>query len=139
MWVRGRACGDHRRAGDLRPAGAGAASDRLRRAVSVLADRGRVHALGRARLGRGSSAAAVIHALPLERRTLHGHFSRDLEAVLVVDPGDSVRFEVPNAGWELDRDELFVLRDPELDEGHALAGPIEVRGAGAGMTLVVHV
>ncbi len=81
----------------------------------------------------------MIHELPLERRTLHGHFSRDLEPVLVVDPGDSVRFEVPNAGWELDRGEQFVTRDPELDEGHALAGPIEVRGADAGHTLVVHV
>jgi acetamidase/formamidase len=29
----------------------------------------------------------VIHELPLERRTLHGHFSRDLEPVLTIDPG----------------------------------------------------
>jgi acetamidase/formamidase len=81
----------------------------------------------------------VIHELPLERRTLHGHFSRDLEPVLVVDPGDSVCFEVPNAGWELDSGEQFAPRDPVLDEGHALAGPIAVRGAQAGQTLVVHV
>ena len=40
-----------RREGDPRPARPGAARDRLRRALSVLADRGRVHAVGR----RGSS------------------------------------------------------------------------------------
>ena len=40
----------------------------------------------------------MIHELPLERRTLHGHFSRELEPVLAVDPGDSVRFEALNAG-----------------------------------------
>ena len=34
----------------------------------------------------------MIHELPLERRTLHGHFSRDLEPVLSIDPGDTVRF-----------------------------------------------
>jgi acetamidase/formamidase len=34
----------------------------------------------------------AVHELPLERRTLHGHFSRDLEPVLEVEPGDSVRF-----------------------------------------------
>ena len=44
----------------------------------------------------------MIHELPLERRTLHGHFSRDLEPVLTVEPGDSVRFATPNAGWALD-------------------------------------
>ena len=32
----------------------------------------------------------MIHELPLERRTLHGHFSRDLEPVLSVDPGDRI-------------------------------------------------
>jgi acetamidase/formamidase len=32
----------------------------------------------------------MIHELPLERRSLHGHFSRDLEPVLSIEPGDSV-------------------------------------------------
>jgi acetamidase/formamidase len=79
----------------------------------------------------------VIHDLPLERRTLHGHFSRDLEPALVVDPGDSVRVDVPSAGWELDGGGWFEPRDAERDAGHALAGPIAVRGAQAGQTLVV--
>jgi acetamidase/formamidase len=81
----------------------------------------------------------VIHELPLEQRTLHGHFSRELEPVLTVDPGDSVRVDVPNARWELESGEQLVSRDPSVDDGHALAGPIEVRGLQAGETLVVRI
>jgi acetamidase/formamidase len=79
----------------------------------------------------------ALHELPLEQRTLHGHFSRDLEPVLTVEPGDSVRISVPNAGWYLESGEQFASRNPKIDDGHALAGPIEVRGARAGDTLVV--
>jgi acetamidase/formamidase len=81
----------------------------------------------------------VIHDLPLEQRTLHGHFSRDLEPVLAVDPGDSVHVDVPNAGWYLDSGDQFASRDPTVDDGHALAGPIEVRGARAGEALAVQI
>ena len=77
------------------------------------------------------------HELPLDASVLHGYFSLDLEPVLTVDPGDSVAFSVPNAGWRVGRDEPFAARDPELDTGHALAGPIEVRGARAGHILAV--
>ena len=75
----------------------------------------------------------------MEQRTLHGHFSRDLAPALTIDAGDSVRIDVPNAGWELDSGDEFVSRDPTVDTGHALAGPIEVRGARAGQTLVVRI
>jgi len=81
----------------------------------------------------------AVHELPLERRALHGHFSRDLAPVLTVDQGDSVRLETPNAGWELERGGRFEPRDDELDSGHALAGPIEVRGAKEGQVLVVRI
>jgi acetamidase/formamidase len=77
------------------------------------------------------------HELPLDVSVLHGHFSRELEPVLTVDPGDTVAFSVPNAGWDVGRDEPFRRRNPELDTGHALAGPIEVRGARAGDVLEV--
>jgi acetamidase/formamidase len=87
-----------------------------------------------------------LHEIPLERRTLHGHFSRDLEPVLTIEPGDSVVFSTPDAGWGVgpprdvtgDR-ERFEPRDPELDGGHPLIGPVEVRGSRAGQTLVVEV
>jgi acetamidase/formamidase len=81
----------------------------------------------------------MIHELPLEQRNLHGHFSRELEPVLAVDPGDSVRIDVPNAGWYLESGEQFASREPSVDTGHALAGPIEVRGTRAGQTLAVRV
>jgi acetamidase/formamidase len=82
----------------------------------------------------------VIHELPLQQRTLHGRFSRDLPPVLTIDPGDSVRFTTPNAGWELSGPhDVFASLDPSLDTGHALAGPIEVRAARAGQTLAVRI
>ena len=81
----------------------------------------------------------TLHTLPLERRTLHGHFSRELEPVLEIESGDSVRISTPNAGWELASGESFEPRAPELDDGHALAGPILVRGARAGGTLAVRI
>jgi acetamidase/formamidase len=79
----------------------------------------------------------VIHELPLERRTLHGRWSRDLQPVLAVDPGDSVRFETLSIFWWRERGEPFEVRAP--DDGHALTGPIGVRGARRGATLTVRV
>lgn len=88
---------------------------------------------------------AAAHELPLERKNLHGHFSRDLTPAVSIDPGDSVAFFVPDAGWGIGPPqddngtrEHFEPRDEKLDAGHALLGPIEVRGARAGGTLAVH-
>lgn len=81
----------------------------------------------------------ALHQLPLDASVLHGHFSRELEPVLSVEPGDSVRIALPNAGWSTSRDEHVARPDPELDTGHALAGPIEVHGACAGQTLAVRI
>jgi acetamidase/formamidase len=80
----------------------------------------------------------VLHELPLDAGVLHGHFSPDLPPVLTVDPADSVRFTTPNAGWKVEPDKLFEAAEAEYD-GHALAGPIAVRGARAGQTLAVRV
>jgi len=81
----------------------------------------------------------ATHELPLEQRFLHGYFSVELEPVVQIAPGDSVRISVPNAGWDLSADEKFEARNPELDAGHPIAGPIAVRGARAGQTLVVRI
>ena len=83
----------------------------------------------------------MIHELPLERRTLHGHFSRELEPVLSVDAGDSIRFRALNSGWRWDADREFLDERDEAhgDAGHALCGPIEVRGARAAQTLAVQI
>ena len=81
----------------------------------------------------------MIHELALDRRTLHGHFSRDREPVLTIDPGDSVAFSVPSSNWRLDDRSKFEPRSSPEDDGHALAGPVEVRGAREGETLAVHI
>ena len=77
---------------------------------------------------------------------MHGHFSPDLPPVLSIDSGDSVALSSPDAGWGIGPPsddggtrERFGPRDPELDAGHPLLGPIEVRGARAGGTLAVRV
>ena len=81
----------------------------------------------------------MLHELPLEAGVLHGHFSLDLAPVLAIDPGDSVRFSTPDAGWYVAfRERLATDHEAEY-EGHALAGPIEVRGARAGQTLAVRI
>jgi acetamidase/formamidase len=79
----------------------------------------------------------AFHELPRDPLTLHGHFSRDLEPVLEVEPGDSVRISTPNNAWLTAPGKRLFARNPKLDTGHAIAGPIAVRGATAGQTLVV--
>ncbi|MDX6485008.1 MAG: hypothetical protein QOF43_161, partial [Gaiellaceae bacterium] len=79
----------------------------------------------------------MIHDIPLEEGTVHGYFSSSLPPVLSIEPGDSVRFQSLNAGWRWDADREHFERDTALHAGHALSGPIEVRGAKAGQTLVV--
>ncbi len=87
----------------------------------------------------------TTHTIEPERRTLHGHFSRDLEPILTIDPGDTVRYRTLDAGWNIGYDDVegrpvkFEPRDEERDRGHALCGPIAVRGAQPGMTLVVRI
>jgi acetamidase/formamidase len=81
----------------------------------------------------------TLHELPLDPRVLHGHFSRELEPVVKVAPGDVVRLSVPNHAWDVGPGEALAPPRPELDTGHALAGPIAVLGARAEQTLVVHV
>jgi acetamidase/formamidase len=78
-----------------------------------------------------------MHEIPLLDETLHGFFSSALSPVLTIDPGDSVRFQALNSGWHWDFERAFSERDEELHNGHALTGPIAVRGARAGQTLVV--
>jgi acetamidase/formamidase len=88
----------------------------------------------------------VIHEIPFERRTVHGHFSPELEPVVTINPGDSIAFSSIDAGWGLEpakpgstERKRFEPRDPKLDDGHPLIGPVEVRGARAGQTLLVRV
>lgn len=90
----------------------------------------------------------ATHRLEANRRTLHGHFSIGLEPVLTIDPGDRVSFQTLPAGWYTraldpglpeDRQVRFEPRHPELDAGHALTGPVRIRGARPGSMLSVRV
>ncbi len=88
----------------------------------------------------------TTYTIEPERRTLHGKFSREFPPVLTIDPGDTVIFRTLDAGWGLEPElsldiprRLFEPRDEELDSGHALCGPIEIRGALPGMTLEVQI
>jgi acetamidase/formamidase len=81
----------------------------------------------------------TLHELPLERRTLHGHFSRELAPVLTVESGDTVAFPCLDAGWHVAPTGEKLEPRTELDDGHPLTGPIEVRGARAGQVLEVRI
>lgn len=67
---------------------------------------------------------------------MRGWFSRDYEPVETIEPGGSVSFQVPNAGWFWDID---VEPERPDDAGHALYGPVEVLGARAGQALVARI
>ena len=87
------------------------------------------------------------HLIEPERRTLHGHFSRELPPVLTIDSGDTVHFRTLDAGWGVEAPPTDTLRlqrkfEPRregLDDGHALCGPVAIRGAKPGMTLEVKI
>ncbi len=85
----------------------------------------------------------MIHSLEPDERTLHGHFSCDLEPVLEIDPGDTVVFRTLDSGWGLEPYEGGPYRPRrELEreaDGHALTGPVAVRGARKGMTLRIDI
>jgi acetamidase/formamidase len=89
----------------------------------------------------------ALHTIEPEAGNLHGMFSRELPPILTIDPGDTVRYRTLDAGWNLTPPtgqdpkqwHVFPKRDPEHDVGHALLGPIAIRGAKPGMTLVVHI
>jgi acetamidase/formamidase len=88
----------------------------------------------------------ATHDIALEQRTVHGHFSPELEPILTVASGDTISFPTLDCGWGLgppapEAGERWQLerRDPERDTGHALVGPVEVRGAPPGAVLEVRV
>jgi acetamidase/formamidase len=85
----------------------------------------------------------ATYTIEPERRTLHGTFSRDYEPVLTIAPGDTVVFRTLDAAWGLEGAGIprakFEPRNRERDNGHALCGPIAIKGAEPGMTLKVSI
>jgi acetamidase/formamidase len=75
----------------------------------------------------------------------HGFFDPGLAPVATVEPGETVRFATLESGWS---PEPFDVADPGSrrrhpawteDSGHALTGPVAVRGARAGQVLEIRI
>jgi acetamidase/formamidase len=81
------------------------------------------------------------HRLDPAPETVTDVFSRELPAVLTVDPGDTLVVRSLDAAGHLERLRTPGETRPQMfaeRRGHCLAGPIAVRGAEPGMMLAVH-
>ncbi len=88
----------------------------------------------------------AVHTIEPNEHTLHGVFSREFPPVLSVEPGDTVRFRTLDAGWGLEPPtevgvprRKFEMEGERRGNGHALCGPVEVRGATPGSVLEVRI
>ncbi|MEO8397522.1 MAG: acetamidase/formamidase family protein, partial [Chloroflexota bacterium] len=88
------------------------------------------------------------YRLEPDLRNMHGYFSPDLAPALTIDPGDSVIYRTLDAGAGIEPYEGGVFKEREkfpgddmevYGDGHCLTGPVFVRGAHPGMTLVVRI
>lgn len=85
----------------------------------------------------------ATHRLDGTGSALHGHFDRDLPPALTIDPGDSIEVTTLDCWWSSGPYAGGAPADrPRVPEhyqgsGHALTGPIAVRGAAVGSTLAV--
>jgi acetamidase/formamidase len=86
----------------------------------------------------------AVHHLDVSRETVRGRFNRDLPPVLTIDPGDTVIYRTLDASWGYAGERHFGLPqdlkpDRSIDTGHALTGPIDVRGAEPGDVLEIRI
>lgn len=88
----------------------------------------------------------AIYQINPSRKTLHGTLSKKIPPCLTINSGDSVTFSTLEGDWRVSRPKeagtgkgIFFPRKPEYDMGHALCGPIAIRGAHPQMTLAVHI
>lgn len=101
------------------------------------------------------------HTLPVDAATLHGRFDAAVPAALTLDSGDTVVTSTLDCAWHAPVQDAAALEraagpagtdalapwtdgagapvDRSLDAGHALVGPIAVRGARPGAVLEVRV
>jgi acetamidase/formamidase len=90
----------------------------------------------------------ATYTIEPDDQTLHG-FSPDLAPVLTIDSRDTIRFRTLDADWGLEPFTTFVPPGPPPRRratttvvgpmGHALCGPIAIRGAQPGMTLAIRI
>jgi acetamidase/formamidase len=87
----------------------------------------------------------TVHRIGVERGTVHGRFNASLPPLLTIEPGDTVIYQTLDASWGDRGQEWFAVPLPELnrdrarDQGHALSGPIAVRGAEPGAVLEIKI
>jgi acetamidase/formamidase len=95
---------------------------------------------------KGDKKHVATHHVEPTQDTLHGTFSREYPPILTIDSGDTVLFSTLNSAWAIEpplfRQGKVKQFEPRLkgrDDGHALCGPIAIRGAQPGMTLEIHI
>jgi acetamidase/formamidase len=94
----------------------------------------------------------AIYTIQPNENTLHGFFSRGLHPILVINSEDTVHFKTIDAEWGLENFSATTFDSgggPPLRKtattnvegpiGHALCGPVFIRGAEPGMTLAIHI
>jgi acetamidase/formamidase len=86
----------------------------------------------------------TVHHLHVSAETVRGRFNRDLPPVLTVDPEDTVIYRTLDASWGYALERHFgepqtLKPDRSIDTGHAMTGPIAVRGAEPGDVLEVRI
>lgn len=84
------------------------------------------------------------HEVVPTRATVHGPFDRERPPILTIDAGDTVRYQTLDAGWGRRAAAIGVEpppfeAPPDEARGHALCGPIAVRGARPGDVLQVEI
>jgi acetamidase/formamidase len=86
------------------------------------------------------------YALEPVEGILRGSFSPDFSPVLTIESGDHVVFRTLDVGWNLvpltadpATHRKFEPRVSGRDDGHAVCGPVEVRGALPGMSLEIEI
>ena len=86
----------------------------------------------------------MIHKLELDKKNLHGSFSKDYEPILTIDSGDTVQLKTLDIQWgysasKHEEREIFKSRVNEETPKHPMIGPIAIRNAKPGMVLEVRV
>src|SRR5207302_6254815 len=86
----------------------------------------------------------AIHRIDPDSRTTHGSFDRDRPPILTIDPGDTVVFRTLDSSWGKVGEWMFDLPLPAFvnesgrdTTGHALCGPVFIRGSEPGDVLEV--
>ena len=86
----------------------------------------------------------MIYQLKSNKDTLHGFLSSSLKPVLEIESGDTVLFQTLEADWRIHDTNIrssiegdFFPDRTSLDTGHALCGPVFIKGLLPGQTLAV--